>query len=132
MEPLSRSGWESSLSQSHSGVSFWDNVLVRVLFGGAVLAWMLCLGLLLYFIHQRETPIILHYNVYFGVDLLGIWWQAYILPLLGFFFLLGHVLLARRFYQRAERIASYLMLLSAAMLTFGLLVASIGIVFINY
>lgn len=124
--------WESPLAQSVRGVGFWDNMLVRILLGGASLALVISIVLFGFFIRPSETPIILHYSVYFGVDLLGIWWQVYVLPLLGLLFVMGHLFLAQRFYKKTERIACYLMLLSGGMLSFGLLVASVGIVFINY
>lgn len=123
--------WEHSLAHT-GGVSFLNNTLVRVLALGAVLGLLGCLFFLGYFIQPSKGLIILHYNVYFGVDLLGAWWQAYALPLLGGILLVGHFFLARRFYMKSERIASYLMLLSAGMLSFGVLVASVSIAFINY
>ncbi|MFZ3032207.1 MAG: hypothetical protein WA082_04170 [Candidatus Moraniibacteriota bacterium] len=126
-------GWERSLAQSDGGVSFWNNMLVRILFGAAVLAIFLSLGVLGYFIKPSDAVLmVLHYNVYFGVDLLGLWWQAYILPFLGGVFLFGHLFLARRFYARTERIACYLMLLSSGMLSFGILVATVSVALINY
>ncbi len=126
------SAWEHSLAQSDAGVSFWNNILVRILLIFPIGALLASLGILWYSVRPSETPLVLHYNVYFGVDVLGIWWQAYMLPLLGGILILGHLALARRFYQQAERIASYLMLLSSNMLIFGILLAIISIAFINY
>ncbi len=124
--------WQLPLNVSQAQVSFTKNVLVRVLVASTFLTLLLCFGLLSYFIHPSETPLVLHYNVYFGVDLLGIWWQVYMLPFLGVLFFIGHSMLARRFYLRSERIACYLMLFSSSLLSFGLLIACISIVFINY
>lgn len=124
--------WEETLAQSDRGVSFTENSINWILLVGAFLPILFSVGVLSYFIRPSGTPLVLHYNVYFGVDLLGIWWQAYILPVLAMIFYSGHVLLARRFYRKAERIACYLMLLSAGMLSFGVLIASMSTVFINY
>lgn len=124
--------WEGTLAQSDKGVGFLYNSIVQTLLLFAVLPLVLCAGLLLYFVRPGETSIILHYNVYFGVDLLGLWWQAYALPVLGMFFVLGHYFLAKRFYEHAERIACYLMLFSSGLLSLGVLVASMGVAFINY
>ena len=132
MEVKRERNWEHSLGQTDTGVSFGKNILVRMLSFGALLALVGSLGCLLYFIRPGGSSIILHYNVYFGVDLIGVWWQAYALPTLGVIFFLGHLFLARRFYLKSERIAAYLMLLSAGMLSFGLLIASVSIAFINY
>lgn len=132
MEVKGGQNWENPLGQTDTGVSFSKNILVRMLAIGALLALISSLGFLLYFIRPGGSSIILHYNVYFGVDLVGVWWQAYALPFLGVIFLLGHLFLAHRFYMKTERIAAYLMLLSAGMLSFGLLIASVSIAFINY
>lgn len=129
---LDGSSWEKTLARSDGGVSFSENTLVRILLVATSLPILLGFGLLAYFIRPSETPLVLHYNVYFGVDLLGIWWQAYTLPLLGGLFFVGHFFLAQRFYARAERIACYLMLLSSGMLTCGVLIASLSVIFINY
>jgi hypothetical protein len=132
MADLSTSTWEKDLASSEGGVSFFENMIVRMLLIAACLPILLSLALLAYFIHPSETPIVLHYNVYFGVDLLGIWWQVYILPFLGTLFFLGHFFLARRFYIGAERIACYLMLLSSGMLSLGIFIASLSVAVINY
>lgn len=132
MQENAVSAWEHSLARSDAGVRFWNNVLVRILLVFPIVAFLVSLGILGYYIRPSETPLVLHYNVYFGVDVLGIWWQAYMLPLLGGALVLGHLSLAQRFYQQSERIASYLMLFSANMLIFGILLATISIAFINY
>lgn len=126
------STWERPLARTEGGVSFWNNMLVRTLISAILLMILVNSALLFFFIRPSETPIVLHYNVYFGVDLLGIWWQAYMLPVLGLLFFGGHVLLARRFYERTERIACHLMLLSATFLSLGLLIAGVSVSFINY
>lgn len=126
------SEWEEDLASSEQGVRFFENVIIRMLLLASSLPVFLSLAMLIYFIRPSETPIVLHYNVYFGVDLLGIWWQVYALPLLGALFLLGHFLLARRFYGGGERIACYLMLLSSGMLSLGVFIASLSMVVINY
>ncbi len=132
MALLEGNRWENTLAQSDGGVDFLHNIIVRILLTLSFLPIVICLGTLFYFVRPGETSLILHYNVYFGVDLLGIWWQAYLLPVLGILFFLGHFLLAWRFYNLTERIACYLMLLSAGMLSSGILIAGVSIAFINY
>lgn len=124
--------WEETLTRSEGGVAFLHNGIVRTLITLSVLPILLSFGVLVYFVRPSEAVMVLHYNVYFGVDVLGIWWQTYVFPLLGLLLFCGHFLLARRFYEGGERIASYLMLLSAGMLAFGVFVASVSIAFINY
>lgn len=131
-QPLADNTWERPLARTEGGVTFGRNLLVRTLVGSILVLLLANTLLLFFFIRPSETPIVLHYNVYFGVDLLGIWWQAYMLPVLGGLFFIGHILLARRFYERMERIACHLMLLSAVFLSFGLLISGVSVSFINY
>ena len=124
--------WEARVTEAGRGVSFWENIIVRFLLFFSILPILTSFLVLLFFIRPRETPIVLHYNVYFGVDVLGAWWQTYLLPLLSLLFYIIHTLLALHFYSRSDRIASYLLLLAAGLIGSGVLIASIGIAFINY
>jgi hypothetical protein len=89
-------------------------------------------AVLAYFIRPVDFPIILHYNVYFGVDIIGDWWQAYFLPLIGVIMLVINTLLAYYFFKQKERIASYLLLLTAIIIQAGVAIASASIILINY
>ncbi len=124
--------WENRVAEVEEGVSFFSNTIVRILMGGALFVGIASLGIVVYFIRPSGTLRILHYNVYFGVDLLGAWWQIYIFPLFSLLFFIGHLVLARYFYQRAERIAAYLLLLASVLIGFGVLITSASIAFINY
>ena len=75
---------------------------------------------------------VIHYNVYFGVEIEGAWWQIFIPSLAAVLFLLEHFFLARRFYALRERIAAYLMLFGSCLISIGVLVASVSVAFINY
>jgi hypothetical protein len=124
--------WENKVADLDRGIGFFQNTIVRTLLILGILPTLISLMLLAYFIRPTEGLLVLHYNVYFGVDLLGIWWQTYVLPLLSVIFFVGHFFLAKRFYIKTERIAAYLLLLASGMLSFGILVASVSIAFINY
>lgn len=113
-------------------VAFFSNIIVRTLMGVTLLLISISFAVLAYFVRPRGTIIVLHYNVYFGVDLLGVWWQAYIFPVFSLLFFTGHLFLAKYFYQRSERIAAYLLLLASGLIGFGVLIVSAGIAFINY
>ncbi len=75
---------------------------------------------------------ILHYNVYFGVDLVGEWWQAYSVPSIATFLVLLNVFLAWRFYEGKERVASYALLMASLMLQISSAIATASIILINY
>src|ERR1035437_8049389 len=80
-------------------------------FRSGLVHWTLIAALLLnianwvalaYFIRPVDFPITLHYNVYFGVDIIGAWWQVYFLPLIGLTILSVNTVLGYLFYQQKE------------------------------
>ncbi|MDH4330781.1 MAG: hypothetical protein OEV93_04480 [Candidatus Moranbacteria bacterium] len=88
---------------------------------------------LLYSIIGTSNPsIILHYNVYFGVDLIGGWQEVYMMPAIGLLFVFVNFLLAHYFYFKKERIVSHILMLTALMIQSGVAVAGISIAMINY
>jgi hypothetical protein len=89
-------------------------------------------GAIAYFIRPVDFPIILHYNVYFGVDVIGAWWQVYFLPLIGLVILSVNTLLGYLFYQQKERIVAHLLLLATFIVQIGISVAVASLLLINY
>lgn len=124
--------WDADVAQSERGVDFFKNTIVRMLIGVNAFFILASCGILGYFIRPADGLIVLHYNVYFGVEIQGVWWQVFILPIASALFLSAHLFLARHFYGISERIAAYLMLFGACLMSIGVLIASTGIVFINY
>lgn len=124
--------WDTDVAQSERGVSFFENTITRILVGANIFFILASFGMLGYFIRPTSSLLILHYNVYFGVEIQGVWWQLFILPIASMLFLIGHLFLARRFYSASERIAAYLMLFGSCLISIGVSIASAGIVFINY
>ena len=124
--------WERRVDRPEAGVSFSQNIFVRTLSLSGLFLALVSLGLFLFFIRPTDSLLILHYNIYFGVDLLGLWWQVYLLPGLCVLLFIGHFFLARYFYYHGERVAAYLLLLGFVLLSLSLLIASISIVYINY
>ncbi|MGK2849197.1 MAG: hypothetical protein ACSLEX_03965 [Minisyncoccota bacterium] len=124
--------WDADVARSHRGVSFFDNTIVRALLGVSIvliLGGFLVLG---YMIRPSNGLLVLHYNVYFGVDIQGLWWQTFVLPVGNALLFGGHLLLSWYFYGRHERVASYLLLLGSNFLSIGTLIAIGSIIFINY
>jgi len=110
-------------------------------FRNAILLWLLTLSFLInlanvislaILVKPVDFPIILHYNVYFGVDVLNSWEKVYIMPLIGFFLFIVNTLLGIYFYKQKERIASHVLAIANLMVQLSLLVASVGIILINY
>jgi hypothetical protein len=123
---------DTNESEENQGASFLENAFIKNFLLGSGLFLVAGWGILLYFIRPRETPLILHYNVYFGVDLLGSWWQAYLLQGVATVLLFLHIFLAYSFYQRKDRFASYILLLASNFVLFGVALAGASIAYINY
>lgn len=110
-------------------------------FCNAIVLWLLALSFLVnvanwvilrVFVQPVDFPIILHYNVYFGVDVLDDWKKVYLVPLIGFFLLIINTFLGLYFYQNKERIASYILAIANLMIQLSLLVAAASVILINY
>lgn len=111
---------------------FFRNGLVHWILIASLFVNLVNWGALAYFVRRVDFPIILHYNVYFGVDILGSWWEVYFLPGVGTFFWLINAILGYFFYRRKERVATYLFLLGAFIIQTGLLIAEASIIKINF
>ena len=84
------------------------------------------------FINKTGRGIILHYNVYFGVDRTGSWPESFLMPAIGLFLILINLYLAFFFYSSKERVASYVILLASLMVQLSLIISSISVILINY
>jgi len=110
-------------------------------FQSSIAVWLIILSLvanlanwliLKIFIRPIDLPIILHYNVYFGVDMMGNYKEVYVLPLIGIILLLINLFLSKYLYEKKERIASYLLMMAALMIQLALIVSSVSVIIINY
>jgi hypothetical protein len=121
-------GWWQKIFQD----DFFKNLIVLWLailsLGSNIINW----AILILFIRLSSGNIILHYNVYFGVDKIGGWKNAFLLPLIGLAVFLINLLLAAYLYRKKERIASYILLVASFMVQLILAVASISVIIINY
>ncbi len=85
-----------------------------------------------FFIRPVDFPIILHYNVYFGVDVIGDWWQIYFMPLIGLLILSVNSILGYLFYQQTERVVAHLLMLATFIAQIGISIAVASLLLINY
>ena len=72
----------------------------------------------------------LHYNIYFGIDSIGMWYKVFVIPLLGLFIILFNNVLAYTLYIK-ERLVSYTLVITQAVIHLVLLAAAIFIVLLN-
>lgn len=111
---------------------FFKNSLVHWTLISAIFLNIANWSITAFFIRPTEVEIILHYNVYFGVDIVGMWWQAYLLPAVGTVFMVVNTILAYLLFSRRERIAAHLFLLASFIIQAGTLIAIASIAQINY
>lgn len=111
---------------------FFKSALMHWVLIGALILNGINWGLIAYFIRPVDFPIVLHYNVYFGVDVIGAWWQLYFLPAIGLIILTINTVLGYLFYQKKERIIAHLLMLATFIAQIGMTVAVASLLIINY
>ncbi|MFZ2226331.1 MAG: hypothetical protein WA064_02940 [Candidatus Moraniibacteriota bacterium] len=115
------------------GAQYLKSRIVLVLLSVSALINLLdWLALIIFLRPPAGTVIILHYNVYFGVDLAGKVLRAYAVPFIGLCILGINFFLAGYFYRQKERIASYVLLISALIVQLSLLISIISVIVVNY
>ena len=92
--------------------------------------WLIILLKLRPEIDAADQMIPLHYNIYFGIDYLGPWYYAFILPALGLFLLAINTFISFLIYIK-EKILSYFLVGTAFFSQIILLGAGILVVLIN-
>ena len=110
---------------------FWTD---PVIFFSLVLAILANIGLwaaLFRTVTPTDLPIILHYNIHFGVDAVGNWKSLFFMPALGGGLLILNAVLSRFFYYK-ERLVSYLFAGTALVLQLLMAVGLISAIMINF
>ncbi len=108
---------------------FKINLVISVLIN--VTLWGALYFKLYPFSYLTETnQIALHYNVYFGIDSVGPWYLALIIPLLGLFIIILNNLLAYIFYLQ-EKLISHFLIFSQTVLQVILFAAGIFVILLN-
>jgi len=92
------------------------------------IALNIILWIILYLkIKPSEYPIPLHYNIFFGVDLVGEYNKIYILPGIGILILFFNLILSFSLYKK-ERLASYLLIGTAVLIQMFLILSGVSII----
>lgn len=115
-----------------SSNEFFRNPIFQWVFIASLAVNFINWGALAFFIRPVDFPLILHYNVFFGVDIIGAWWQVFFLPGMGLFILAVNTFLAFLLFARKERIAAYIFLLASFFVQAGLAISSASLILINY
>lgn len=111
---------------------FFKNKSLLTLFIFSIVINILNFLFLFYFIKKLNNLIILHYNVYLGVDLMGDSDQVFLIPIVGLFFALINLCLAIYFFSKKERMLSHILSLTTFIVQLGISVASGSLVLVNY
>lgn len=111
---------------------FFKNKLLVSLFISSFLINISNFLFLFYFIKKLNNLIILHYNVYLGVDLMGESNQLLLIPAIGAFFAVVNLILAIYFFSKKERMLSHILSLTTLIAQLGISVASGSMILVNY
>jgi hypothetical protein len=96
-----------------------------------LITWVILYLKLHPFSYMSESgQIYLHYNLYFGIDNIGYWYEALVIPLLGLFIIILNSLLAYFFYIQ-DKVLSYSLVVSQTLLQIILLAAAIFVILLN-
>lgn len=79
----------------------------------------------------QTEPIILHYNIFFGIDLIGPWFKIYLIPLFGLICFFINFALSAIIYKRSK-ILSYLLIHASSLIQIFILLAVIFLIFQNF
>lgn len=101
------------------------------IFRGGLLIFIVLFALVAFFIRPDSGTVILRYNSFFGVDLLGAWWQAYLVPGICLSFFLINLSLALLLFRRQSLLAALIFLYGALMVVVSGALATTTLIFIN-
>jgi hypothetical protein len=82
-------------------------------------------------VKPTDQPIILHYNVYFGVDAIGDWRNVFLMPAFSAVILVVNIILSRFFYYK-EKMAAYLFAGMALVIQLLMAVGLGSVILINF
>jgi len=80
----------------------------KVLLGSNLILNILIWGWLGWYISPQESPIFLHYNILFGVDLVGSWWRVFVIPVVGLSIIIVNTVVGWTTFHKDKFIAYFL------------------------
>lgn len=106
---------------------YWKDRFNTIVLATSVLI-NLAIWLILFFkITPQESSIILHYNIYFGIDLIDQWYRIYFIPSLGLLFITLNLVIGQAIYKR-EKLAAYFLSSTSLFAQVLLTIASVCLV----
>ena len=110
--------------------SYWKNKIIMSTLALSCLANISLWTFLFKNQKSSELPVILHYNLFFGVDYLGSYSEIYLIPAVGVIVIIANVILGYLLYEK-EKLASYFLAFNIFIIQSFLLLAGYLIVEIN-
>lgn len=84
-----------------------------------------------FFIRPSSDTFILRYNAFFGVDILGTWWQVYLIPGIGLLLFVSNLAIAEVLFRRQAVLAALILLFGTILLTLSEVIAMVALISIN-
>lgn len=109
---------------------YFEDRLIKVNLFSSLMLNIIIWGILFLQVNNLSKEIPLHYNIYFGIDLFGPWYQLFVLPLLGVGFLLLNFFLGAVYFSK-EKIISYFLAGASSLIQILLIIATLAILSIN-
>jgi len=132
MEELSKNNQKKEEKKSIIDIFnlFYVRVYLVILFVLNLLSWLF---VYFFFTKVSQSLIILHYNVDFGVDLIGDVKNIFIIPALGLFIIIFNLIISSLFLENKHfKFVTHLLLASATLVNLFLLLALGPIYLINF
>lgn len=122
--------WSSNLRSQLKVVWLQDKILI-VLFLVSLFLNVVLYSWIAWKIKPVADPLVLHYSVYFGIDLIGQWYELYLMPIVGSFILLINFILFLAFYKK-QVMAGYLLAGAALLVEIFLLIGGYLMIMVNF
>jgi hypothetical protein len=106
-------------------INFAVSIILNIILWGALYFRLQPLSYL-----SDSGQIALHYNIYFGIDSIGSWYQVLVIPLLGLFIIIFNNILGYIFYIQ-DKIISHLLIFSQTALQLILFAAGMFVILLN-
>lgn len=114
----------------HSLQEFLSKPIVWITLSLALFFHLSTWGIIFLNFSPQDTLITLHYTMYFGVDKVGTWKEAFAIPLFGLIVLITNIGFAWYFDQKAKLIRNFFVVLTT-IFSFLILLAMILVIIAN-
>lgn len=107
--------------------------MFRICAGIAFLCCLASLGVIAWQLFPElygKNVVPLHYNIHYGVDWTGTWWQIFLLPALGVSFVIVNTIMVF-FLVRREPVLAQMVAIGTVLLSVFVLLATVFVVLLN-